>query len=458
MIGVVARRHAEKRVASRLAATRSGAMRGPLAACLCLILVSPESGLALPLQFFAKWGALGSGSAQFDEPSGIAVDGSGRVYVADRNNHRIQVFTDGGAFVTAWGSLGTGDGQFDSPRDVAVDAGGNVYVADFLNDRVQKFTSSGGYITQWGGTGTGDGQFKGPRGIVVDGDGFVYVTEDGLPNKRVQKFTDAGTYVIQWGSFGTGDGQFASPRGIDADDDGYVYVADTVNNRVQKFTSDGVFVAAWGTPGTGAGQFQLPIGVDCWGPSVYVTDSNNHRVQEFTGDGVFLSQSGSFCDLAGGTGCVDPDGGGPLELGDGQFNSPRDLAVDRTGNVFVADGSNHRLQKFGPVPVSGVSEDGSFLEGLLLSPNPTSSLTWLRFALAAPGSSDRAGYQVRARVFDVAGRLVRQLYDGELPHGEHLLAWDGRTQTGELAPPGVFFVRVDVDGAAGRRTKLVRLH
>ena len=107
-----------------------------------------------------KWGSYGSGDGQFNAPSGVAVDSSGNVYVADTDNHRIQKFNSSGGFITKWGSSGSGDGQFNYPYGVAVDSSGNVYVADTSNDRIQKFNSTGGFITKWGSYGSGDGQFN----------------------------------------------------------------------------------------------------------------------------------------------------------------------------------------------------------------------------------------------------------------------------------------------------------
>jgi len=93
----------------------------------------------------------------FNDPSDVAVDASGNVYIGDRNRECIQKFTRDGIFITKWGSSGSGDGEFNGPRGVAVDAWGNVYVADTLNNRIQKFTSDGAVITKWGRYGSGDG-------------------------------------------------------------------------------------------------------------------------------------------------------------------------------------------------------------------------------------------------------------------------------------------------------------
>jgi len=112
------------------------------------------------------------------------------------------------AYLTQWGTFGTGNGQFAQPAGVALDGSGNVYVADTGNNRIQKFTASGIYLSQWGTAGSGNGQFSGPFGITVAG-GSVYVVDSG--NRRVQVFTTAGAYVTQWGSLGSGNGQFQQP-------------------------------------------------------------------------------------------------------------------------------------------------------------------------------------------------------------------------------------------------------
>src|SRR5438876_663229 len=94
------------------------------------------------------------------------------------------------ASITKWGSQGTGNGQFKNPSYVAVDSSGNVYVADSGNNRIQKFNSDGTFITKWGSTGTADGQFRGPDGFAIDSSGNVYVADYG--NNRIQVFAPKG--------------------------------------------------------------------------------------------------------------------------------------------------------------------------------------------------------------------------------------------------------------------------
>src|SRR5207247_5095591 len=94
-------------------------------------------------------------------------------FVADFTNDRIQKFTNTGTFLTKWGSQGSGDGQFANPTGVAVDGSGNVFVADF-NSRIQKFTNTGTSLTKWGCPGSGDGHLSVPTGVAVAGSGNLF--------------------------------------------------------------------------------------------------------------------------------------------------------------------------------------------------------------------------------------------------------------------------------------------
>ena len=131
------------------------------------------------------------------------------------------------------GNYGFGDGRFYFPLGVAVDGSGNVFVADTSNSRVQEFDNTGTFLTAWGGYGTGAGEFEAPTGIAVDASGSVFVTDTGY--NRIQKFTNTGTFLTMWGSFGSGNGQFDSPYGVALDGSGNVFVVDVNNNRIEKF-------------------------------------------------------------------------------------------------------------------------------------------------------------------------------------------------------------------------------
>jgi len=141
-------------------------------------------------EFSLKWGTPGEGDGQFiDAPSGVAVAKDGSVYVADRDNCRIQKFTAEGVFVTKWGARGEGDGEFWQAQVVAAAFDGSVYVADTSNHRIQKFTSDGIFVSKWGTDGTGDGEFQEPYDVAVALDGSVYVAD--YANDRIQKFSPA---------------------------------------------------------------------------------------------------------------------------------------------------------------------------------------------------------------------------------------------------------------------------
>jgi len=335
--------------------------------------------------FITKWGSVGSANGQFINPTGITVDAAGNVYVADYNNNRIQKFSGAGvafaevpaAYLFKWGSQGSGNGQFQTAFGVATDPAGNVYVADTFNNRIQKFTSTGSYVTQWGTFGAANGQFNNPIGIATDGSGNVYVADTG--NNRIQKFTSVGGFITKWGSGGSGSGQFNQPYKLTADAAGNVYVSDTFNGRVQKFTSAGAYITQWGSFGTGTGQFQDPLGIatDSYG-NVYVADRDNLRIEKFTLTGAFIAQwnAADIYDLAidalGDLFAVGRDFNviqeftqngallaqwGTVGTGDGQVQFPTGIATDASGNLYLSDKDNYRIQKFvRPATVAFVSD------------------------------------------------------------------------------------------------------
>ena len=175
-----------------------------------------------------------SGPLQFNGPCGIAISPiTGQVYIADINNHHIQVLNPDLTFSHSFGSKGSANGQFQSPRDIAIDSQGLVYVADQSNNRIQKFSPDGKFVGQFGTKGSGPGQLNSPIGITIDtaATGLVYVSEEGN-NNRISVFTSDGVFVRKFGSIGSNIDQFSAPVESTFDKDGLLYVCDHFNNRL----------------------------------------------------------------------------------------------------------------------------------------------------------------------------------------------------------------------------------
>jgi tripartite motif-containing protein 71 len=151
-------------------------------------------------------------------------------------------------------------------------------------------------------------------------------------NNRIQKFDNAGNFIILWGNFGSANANFHNPTGVACDGKGDVWVVDTNNHRVQKFDGKlGGYLMKFGSRGNGEGQFNAP-----WGIAV-------DRVRGF----VYVVDSANFrvqkFDLSG----EFIMAWGSFGTGDGQFYFPRGVAVDQSdGSVYIVDMGNHRIQKF----------------------------------------------------------------------------------------------------------------
>ena len=257
----------------------------------------------------------GTGSAaRFYNPSGLAVDTAENIYVSDAGNQTIRKVTSAGVVTTLAGlagssgsTNGTGSAaRFYNPSGLAVDTAGNVYVADTYNQTIRKVTSAG-VVTTLAGTaessgstdGTGSAaRFTFPYRVAVDTAGNVFVAD--TDNNTIRKVTSAGVVTTLAGSAGnsgsddgTGSGaRFDHPFGIAVGTAGNVFVADNANHTIRKITSAGVVTTLAGlagsygsTNGTGlAARFYNPRGlaVDTAG-NVYVADTLNQTIRNSDG-------------------------------------------------------------------------------------------------------------------------------------------------------------------------------
>jgi sugar lactone lactonase YvrE len=312
-------------------------------------------------------------SAQFETPSGIAIDGGDNLYVTNTNSGAIRKVTAAGVVTTLALlpplSLFGYDGV--QSEGVAADASGNVYVVDSSNALVWKISPARAVSQAIGdanGVGCSDGtgaaaRFNSPSGVAVDNGGFVYVGDS--RNDTIRKIAPDGTVTTLAGTAGfggTSDGTgptatFFFPYGLAVDQSGNVYVADSGNQMIRKITPGGVVTTLAGSPsllsigepvslggaepavgngdGTGAAaRFLNPTGVAVDGSgTVYVADDNT--VRRVTPAGVVTTIAGT----QGVSGSAD--GTGALA----QFGMAQGVALDPYGNLYVADSGNFSVRK-----------------------------------------------------------------------------------------------------------------
>lgn len=257
-------------------------------------------------------------AAELNGPSGVAVDASGNIFVADTDNHRIRKFTVGGTISTV---AGTGETGYNaegtaivkrvwSPEGVATDTAGNVYVADTNNHRIRKFTV-GGDISTVAGMGiaglSGDGgaatlaAINAPQGVWVDASGNIFIADTG--NHRIRKIT-AATNIIDTVAGTTsghsGDGgaataaKLSGPQAVAVDGAGNIYIADTGNNRLRMVshaaipiitTLSGTAIAGYNGDNKPAVQARLSqpkgiaLGLTKDGGRIYISDTSNNRIR-----------------------------------------------------------------------------------------------------------------------------------------------------------------------------------
>ncbi len=348
--------------------------------------------------------------SQFATPAATAVDSKGNVYIADSVNHRVRMISNGTiSTVAGTGTAGySGDtgqataAELDYPAGVAVDKSGNLYISDMKNQVIRKVNSSGIISTFAGNYSLGFGygqdnipainaQLYNPAGLAVDSAGNLYIADSnaGANESTTQgliRVVNASTGIITTAvGLGTSAGLLICPEGVALDASGAIYVSDIELHNVSKY-ANGVLTlnfagadgysgfAGDGGPGADA-MLSDPVGVatDSAG-NVYIADSVNNRIRKVTPAGIITTIAGTT-DYG-----YSGDGGPALQA---QMFSPRGVAVDASGDVYIADTGNDAIRQLTPVnPLidsGGVTNAASFQPQI--SPGALASIFGTAFSI-----------------------------------------------------------------------------
>ncbi|MDB4742561.1 NHL repeat-containing protein, partial [Cyclobacteriaceae bacterium] len=282
-------------------------------------------------------------------PSGIALDGLGNLYVSDDNNYRVLRFaTKSNGQKVAGQSVYSNNYSCNTCLGnclgIAADPSNNFYIVDGTNDVIHKYPS-GLSPTNYGNSrsATFSGNLSNPSNVEIDDNGNVYIVD--TDNHRIQKYLEGSTSNPTTVAGGNGQGsnanQLDQPSAVAIDSDGNIFVADKGNYRIQKWTpnaTEGITVAGGNGSGSDPNQFS-PTGL-VLDPSgnLIVSENNYHRILKFPSN----STETTFGTMLAGKGSSGAD--------NFSFSHPNDVELDASGNLYVCDKSNNRIQKFSYFP------------------------------------------------------------------------------------------------------------
>ncbi len=277
-----------------------------------------------------------------DSPYAIAVQSDRKRVVTECN--KVCLYDHNGIKELTLGSKGVEFGQFNYPSGITVDTSDNLYVADSGNHRIQKFSRLGEFLASVGGKGKNVSQFKKPLGVCIDViSRKLFVSDTG--NHRIQAFNSDLSFSHAFGKKGSGPGRFNHPSGVSVSLNSLVYVADTDNNRIQVLTVDGDCIRQFRPDGTLERCLDKPVdvAVDCMDTTIVIS-SFNHRVFIFDPCGnivLILGKRGEFGHLRRSQCHTRMYGSGI-----GEYNVPIGVTIDTGGFVYIIDKTNNRMQMY----------------------------------------------------------------------------------------------------------------
>jgi len=310
-------------------------------------------------------------SAMLKVPAGVAVDSTGKVYIADYGNYRIRMVSAG--TITTVAGTGTagyiGDhvsavtAPLAAPQRIATDAAGNFYIGDGV--RVRKVANGTILTIAGGGTPTGENgpaagaQLLSPQGLATDAAGSVYIADSGtgrvlrVSGGTLSRMAGGGTLAAD-GVPATG-GQLNTPVGVAVDSSGALYIADTAAARVRKVSSGVISTAVGGGSTLGDGgpaasaQLMEPQGVAvASGGNLYIADAERVRMV-----------SGSTISTVAGCGDAGYQGDGGVATA-ALISGPSGVATDHAGNVYIADSGNNRIREVAGGIITTVAGNGTY--------------------------------------------------------------------------------------------------
>ena len=302
--------------------------------------------------------------------AGVAVDAFGNLFMADTENNRVRKVDPTGMITTVAGNGShaySGDGgmatnaSLSYPKSAAVDASGNLFIADYDNSRIRKVNPNGMITTVAGGgpNSPGDGgaatnaSLSNPNGVAVDAFGNLFIAD--TYNSRIRKVNPNGiiTTVAGYGTNGySGDGGIATnarlsyPFGVAVDAFGNLFIADYDNFRIRKVDPNGMITTvagngSFGYSGDGGAATNASLGypngvaVDAFG-NLFIANRSNNRIRKVDPNGMITTVAGN------GSHAYSGDGGMATNA---SLSEPYGVAVDASGNLFIADIGNNRIRE-----------------------------------------------------------------------------------------------------------------